>query len=290
MFFFDYFVMKGVINLLLFTFSFLSGGTTVIVEGAGFGETLPAKGALDVLIGGKPCTSTKWISDSKIECVTPPEPASIGDAFNCVSVQVSVKSEESKMITSARNSKFRYEHKGADSSVHSVQITPSNVDQIITGDRPALIKICMPGCEKCTAMKHAWNEMARLMRCKNVIIGTIRGDLYPQLMERYAVDEYPRLVWFSEGRTAPTKEYTGLFSAERIIGWIARQFGKANDMWSPLEDGDPGTDWKKGSGDNVSPLVMGQGLPLGSSSVCKAVALEKEEKPVEGKKKRFFFF
>lgn len=272
---------------------FYSGGTRLIVEGAGFGDTLPAKGAMSVTIGGTPCTSITWISDSKVECVTPPEPPSVGDGFNCVSVQVSVTTEstnsnEKTIISSAANSKFRYEHKGADSSVDSVQITPANVDQIINGDRPALIKICTPGCDKCKAMKHAWNEMARLMRCKNVIIGTIRGDLYPQLMERYNIDEYPRVVWFSEGRTSPTKEYSGLFSAERMIGWIAQQFGKANDMWSPLEDGDPGVGWKTGSGQDLSPLVIGQGLPLGSNSVCKA--LTAVAKPVEEPKKRFYFF
>ena len=123
-----------------------------------------------------------------------------------------------KSHASKKNSKYRYEHTGADSSVDSVQLTPANVDTIINGDRPALVKVCTPSCEKCLAMKHAWNEMARLMHCKNIIVATIRGDLYPQLMERYAIDEYPRVVWFSEGRTSPTKEYTGVFSAERMIG------------------------------------------------------------------------
>ena len=152
-------------------------------------------------------------------------------------------------------------------------------------------------------MKHAWNEMARLMQCKNIIVGTIRGDLYPQLMERYAIDEYPRIVWFTEGRTTPTKEYTGLFSAERMVGWIARQFGHANSMWSPLDDsgesstgggsGDPGDAWKSGSGNSKSPLVIGQGLPVGSSSVCKATStteVSTATKDDVATKKRFYFF
>ena len=276
-----------------------NGGTTLIIEGAGFGETLPTKGDIEIAIGGTPCTSTKWISDTKVECVTPPEPASIGSDFNCVSVTMTSKDKEGVLHTSKTNSKFRYEHKGADSSVASVQITPSNVDSIINGDRPAIIKICTPSCEKCVEMKHAWNEMARLMQCKNIIVGTIRGDLYPQLMERYAIDEYPRIVWFSEGRTTPTKEYTGLFSAERMIGWIARQFGHPNAMWSPLDDsgegGDPGEAWKTGAGaGSKSPLVIGQGLPKGSSNVCKAAIIKgvddtaTEEKVAS--KKRFFFF
>ena len=143
---------------------------------------------------------------------------SVGKDFNCVSVQVNSMGPNGKSHASKKNSKYRYEHTGADSSVNSVQLTPANVDEIINGDRPALVKVCTPSCEKCIAMKHAWNEMARLMRCKNIIVATIRGDLYPQLMERYAIDEYPRVVWFSEGRTSPTKEYTGVFSAERMIG------------------------------------------------------------------------
>ena len=68
---------------------------------------------------------------------------------------------------------------------------------------------------------------------------------------------------------------------------IDEQFGKANDMWSPLEDGDSGVGWKTGSGQDLSPLVIGQGLPLGSNSVCKAITAA--AKPVESKK-RFYFF
>jgi hypothetical protein len=280
-----------------------NGGTTLTIEGSGFGTTLPKKGSFEISIGNEPCTSTKWISDTKVECVTPPEAPSIGKDYNCVSVQVTSVDEQGAKHASKRNTKFRYEHHGTDSSVSSVQITPSNVDEIINGDRPAIVKVCTPSCEKCTEMKHAWNEMARLMQCKNIIVGTIRGDLYPQLMERYAIDEYPRIVWFTEGRTTPTKEYTGLFSAERMVGWIARQFGHANSMWSPLDDsgesstgggsGDPGDAWKSGSGNSKSPLVIGQGLPVGSSSVCKATStteVSTATKDDVATKKRFYFF
>ena len=49
------------------------GGTTIVIEGAGFGEELPRPGTLNAMVGGAKCTSTRWISDTKLECVTPPE-------------------------------------------------------------------------------------------------------------------------------------------------------------------------------------------------------------------------
>ena len=74
-------------------------------------------------------------------------------------------------------------------------------------------------------------------------------------------------------------------------------------MWSPLDDsgeesaGSPGRNWTEGGATtDSSPLVIGQGLPFKSSSVCKAVPVEEpeeattalDEKPT--KKRRFFFF
>ena len=89
-------------------------------------------------------------------------------------------------------------------------------------------------------------------------------------------------------------------------GWIARQFGKPNGMWSPLDDsgeesvGSPGRNWTEGGATtDSSPLVIGQGLPFKSSSVCKAVPVEEAEEAEEAtttldekptKKRRFFFF
>jgi thioredoxin-like negative regulator of GroEL len=223
------------------------------------------------LVGGVPCHTTTWVSDNKLQCVVPAEGAAGASGefdSDCVSVQVRVGPGPEQI--SKVNSKWRYEHQGASKKSHSVQLTPANVDQVINGDRPVLVKLCSPSCDHCKKLQHPWNEVARLMKCKNMVVATVRGDRFPQLLERFQVDEYPRVVWIPEGMTTPTKEYTGVFSAERIVGWIARQFGHANKLWSPLEDGNAGPDWE--STTTKSPLLIGTGLPPASKK-CKAAAI-----------------
>jgi hypothetical protein len=288
-----------------------TGGSVVTITGAGFGVTVPPKGALTALIGGVPCQDTVWESDTKLKCTVPaegvPKP---GEDASCMSVRVRVGPGKEQI--SKRNSKWRYEHQVSKDQTHSVELTPANVDQVVTGDRPVMIKLCSPNCEQCRKLQHPWNEVARLLKCKQVLVATVRGDRYPTLLERFGVQDYPRIVWIPEGLTTPSKEYTGVLSAERIIGWVARQFGHANRFWSPLESGDAGAEWGVNSATNeTSPLLVGTGPLPPSQERCKAVPeagaagnsaeTKLDEAPLqdlklppmkeaEEKRRRFFFF
>lgn len=246
-----------------------------------------------------------WESDTKLKCTVPaegvPKP---GEDSSCMSVRVRVGPGKEQI--SKRNAKWRYEHQVSSDQSHSVELTPSNVDQVVTGDRPVMIKLCSPNCEQCRKLKHPWNEVARLLKCKKVLVATVRGDRHPALLERFGVKDYPRIVWIPEGLTMPSKEYTGVFSAERIIGWVARQFGHANTFWSPLESGDPGAEWGTNNANVTSPLLVGTGPLPPSQERCKAVPesstqgteTKLDETPLQDLKlptlkepeKRFYFF
>merc|ERR1712146_68259 len=113
-----------------------------------------------------------------------------------------------------------------------------NIDSVLNGQQPVILKVCEPSCPTCQQLKQTYEEVARMLECKHVHVATLRGDLHPALAQRYGVEDYPRVLWFPEGRTTPTAEYVGTFAADKMIGWSAHQMGIPNTFWSPSEEGE----------------------------------------------------
>ena len=199
------------------------GGQRIIIKGTDFGSRRPKQGDLVASIGGKPCRSTKWISDSQVECVVPE-----GEGA-CKAVQVRVGKRDTQI--SRVNTMWHYDNP-ADADKNFVQeLDENNFDKIVNGDSPVLIKYCTPKCEHCRALKPIYKELARLLKCKKVIIASVRADTHPSLAKRFGLNDYPRLLWFPEGRTLPQAEYQGDAKAEYLIGWLANQMGVKNQLY-----------------------------------------------------------
>lgn len=210
------------------------GGTIIQIIGVGFGSTLPAPKTLTAFVGGRQCQKTIWVSDTKITCMVPAADSAATEK-RCISVQVQTGAGAGTM--SEPNSKWRYDSPGdvAESSVENV--TPANIDSVLNGQQPVMLKVCEPSCPTCQQLKQTYEEVARMLECKHVHVATLRGDLHPALAQRYGVEDYPRVLWFPEGRTTPTAEYVGTFAADKMIGWSAHQMGIPNTFWSPSEEG-----------------------------------------------------
>ena len=82
-----------------------------------------------------------------------------------------------------------------------------------------------------------------MLECKRVITAAISASDYPELLDRFTVKDYPRLLWIPRGSTMPVAEFSGTYSTEKIVGWVAHQHGNANKLWSPMDD--PPTDDSK---------------------------------------------
>merc|ERR1712167_437370 len=98
----------------------------------------------------------------------------------------------------------------ADAGKNYVQdLDENNFDKIVNGDSPVLIKFCTPKCEHCRALK----------------------PIYKELAKRFASNDFPRLLWFPEGRTQPQGEFQGNAKAEYLLGWLANQMGVKNQLY-----------------------------------------------------------
>lgn len=199
------------------------GGQRIIIKGRDFGSRRPKKGDLVASVGGKACQKTKWISDSEVECVVPE-----GEGA-CKAIQVRVGKKDSQV--SRINTMWHYDNP-ADAEKSFVQdLDENNFDKIVNGDSPVLIKFCTPKCEHCRALKPIYKELARLLKCKKVVIAAVRADTHPALAKRFALNDFPRLLWFPEGRTQPQGEFQGNAKAEYLLGWLANQMGVKNQLY-----------------------------------------------------------
>jgi thioredoxin 1 len=192
------------------------GGTKVVIQGKDFGFRRPVPGALVASIGGRKCLKTTWKSDSEVECVAPEGTGS------CKAVTVRVGARDSQV--SASNTLWHYEDAPDATKTHVLRLNPGNFDEIVNGDRPVMINFCTRGCEVCQKLKPVYEEIARMLTCKSVVIATVRVDQHPSLAKRFSLkDTFPRMLFFSEGRTTPSAEFNGKLVAENILGFMARQ-------------------------------------------------------------------
>jgi large repetitive protein len=204
------------------------GGTVIRITGKQFGGSRPAPGQLTAMVGGKKCQSTKWISDTEVECVAPE------GAGACKAVQVRVGAVASQV--SPANTLWHYEDPAESAKSYVVKLNPGNFDEIVNGDHPVLIKFCTRECEHCQALKPVYEEIARMLKCKNVVLASVRVDKHPSLAKKFNLKDFPRLLWFSEGRTTPTAEFQGKLVAENMLGWMANMMGITNNVNSDAVD------------------------------------------------------
>lgn len=75
-----------------------------------------------------------------------------------------------------------------------------------------------------------------MLKCKNVVLASVRVDKHPSLAKKFNLKDFPRLLWFSEGRTTPTAEFQGKLVAENMLGWMANMMGITNNVNSDAVD------------------------------------------------------
>lgn len=205
-----------------------SGGTKIVIKGRDFGSRRPKQGTLVASVGGHQCQKTKWVSDTEVECVSPEGSGS------CKAVTVRVGRRDSQV--SAANTFWHYEDAGEASKSHVVKLNAGNFDEIVNGDRPVMINFCKRGCEFCQAAKPIYEEIARMLKCKSVVLASVRVDKFLSLAKRFSLKEsFPRMLFFGEGRTTPSSEFNGKFVAENLLGFMAKQMRIGAKVEEPVD-------------------------------------------------------
>ena len=98
-----------------------------------------------------------------------------------------------------------------------VEITDSNVNAIIGGKLPSIIKFYLTDCIYCQELAPEFQEAADMFSNQEVIFGGVNCDEHKNICERFKVDGYPRIYFFKQN----SKEEGVRFTDERNSNSIA---------------------------------------------------------------------
>ena len=147
-------------------------------------------------------------------------------------------------------------------------LNADNFDAIVNGAVPVVVQFCAPWCPHCKRFKNSYEELAKLMQCKALVVATVDASKHAALAQRFGIEDFPRILWFPKGRTTPLTEYAGVLSAEHMIGWIARRMGVKTEL------GRPHVEEETAEEDVGGEFVDGRRMPNAAASLrfkrCKA--------------------
>lgn len=99
-----------------------------------------------------------------------------------------------------------------------VDITSKNVDSVIGGKQPALVKFYSPNCPHCRNMAEAFADAAKAF--KDVTFGGVDCTAESSICSKYRVNGYPTVYIFAPGKTETLAEYSGSRTVDDFIDFV----------------------------------------------------------------------
>ena len=94
-----------------------------------------------------------------------------------------------------------------------IKVNQSNFDEILTGEKPALLDFYADWCGPCRMVAPVIEEIAR--EHPEYVVGKINVDESPELAQKYGVFSIPTLAVVKDGRIAG--RMTGAKPKEKIL-------------------------------------------------------------------------
>ena len=94
------------------------------------------------------------------------------------------------------------------SAENVVKLTPTNFDEMVGGDKPALVEFFAPWCGHCKKLAPVYEELATNFAKENVLIASVDADEHKDLGSKYGVTGFPTIKFFPAGSTTP-EDYNG---------------------------------------------------------------------------------
>jgi thioredoxin 1 len=98
----------------------------------------------------------------------------------------------------------------------AITVTKNNFEEIINGEKPALIDFWAPWCGPCRMLGPIVEEFAQ--ENTNVVVGKVNVDDEPELASRFGIMTIPTLIVFKNGEVV--NKSVGLISKEDIENLI----------------------------------------------------------------------
>jgi protein disulfide-isomerase A6 len=115
------------------------------------------------------------------------------------------------------------EHKPEDPIHGVVDVTSSNVDEVINSNTDALVEFYAPWCGHCKNLVDAWTTVGASMekaKPKDVVVAKVNCVAEASLCQRYSVNGYPTIKFFAKGTG---EDYQGGRSAEDFIEFLNKK-------------------------------------------------------------------
>ena len=105
----------------------------------------------------------------------------------------------------------------------AVTLTVENFDQKVFKDgRNALVKFYAPWCGHCKSMAADYNKLGSDYEGSNsVLIGDVDATIEQALGEKFGVQGYPTLKYFTQEKGEEPQEYNGGRTYEALKEWVA---------------------------------------------------------------------
>ncbi|EDQ89759.1 uncharacterized protein MONBRDRAFT_20807 [Monosiga brevicollis MX1] len=106
-----------------------------------------------------------------------------------------------------------------------IDLTPDTFDDIINGDRPALVEFFAPWCGHCKSLAPTWEELGTAYASqKDVIIAKVDASEHRDLGSRFGVTGFPTLKFFPKGSTEP-EDYKGGRALNDLADFMLQKTG-----------------------------------------------------------------
>jgi protein disulfide-isomerase A6 len=89
-----------------------------------------------------------------------------------------------------------------------VKLTPANFEDVVGGDKPALVEFFAPWCGHCKKLVPVYEELATLFQKEHVVIASVDADEHKELGNKFGVSGFPTIKFFPAHSTTP-EEYNG---------------------------------------------------------------------------------
>jgi len=103
-------------------------------------------------------------------------------------------------------------------------LDPTNFDDEIGQNKPALVEFYAPWCGHCKNLAPEWDIVATSFKGQPVIVANVDADKHRELGSRFGVSGFPTIKWFNAG-SKEGEAYNGGRTAPDIIDWINKKAG-----------------------------------------------------------------